>query len=121
MWRINRIEHTLDIPDLNSVRDDLELKAKTALAQEKLSAVIYAELNQLSDEEVEEFTDNLWGEHTVESNSTANADNTDISSDNSTDSTESTNASNETQSESLENTEITNELGGNTNETQEVP
>lgn len=121
LWRINRIEHTLDIPDLNSVRDDLELKAKTALAQEKLSAVIYAELNQLSDEEVEEFTDNLWGEHTVESDSTANADNTDISSDNSTDSTESTNASNETQSESLENTETTNELGGNTNETQEVP
>lgn len=121
LWRINRIEHTLDIPDLNSVRDDLELKAKTALAQEKLSAVIYAELNQLSDEEVEEFTDNLWGEHTVESDSTANADNTDISSDNSTDSTESTNTSNETQSESLENTEITNELGGNTNETQEVP
>lgn len=121
LWRINRIEHTLDIPDLNSVRDDLELKAKTALAQEKLSAVIYAELNQLSDEEVEEFTDNLWGEHTVESDSTANADNTDISSDNSTDSTESTNTSNETQSESLENTETTNELGGNTNETQEVP
>lgn len=121
LWRINRIEHTLDIPDLNSVRDDLELKAKTALAQEKLSAVIYAELNQLSDEEVEEFTDNLWGEHTVESDSTANADNTDISSDNSTDSTESTNASNETQLESLENTETTNELGGNTNETQEVP
>lgn len=121
LWRINRIEHTLDIPDLNSVRDDLELKAKTALAQEKLSAVIYAELNQLSDEEVEEFTDNLWGEHTVESDSTANADNTDISSDNSTDSTESTNTSNETQSEYLENTEITNELGGNTNETQEVP
>lgn len=121
LWRINRIEHTLDIPDLNSVRDDLELKAKTALAQEKLSAVIYAELNQLSDEEVEEFTDNLWSEHTVESDSTANADNTDISSDNSTDSTESTNTSNETQSESLENTETTNELGGNTNETQEVP
>lgn len=121
LWRINRIEHTLDIPDLNSARDDLELKAKTALAQEKLSAVIYAELNQLSDEEVEEFTDNLWGEHTVESDSTANADNTDISSDNSTDSTESTNTSNETQSESLENTETTNELGGNTNETQEVP
>lgn len=121
LWRINRIEHTLDIPDLNSVRDDLELKAKTALAQEKLSAVIYAELNQLSDEEVEEFTDNLWGEHTVESDSTANADNTDISSDNSTDYTESTNTPNGTQSESLENTETTNELGGNTNETQEVP
>ena len=96
LWRINRIEHTLDIPDLNSVRDDLELKAKTALAQEKLSAVIYAELNQLSDEEVEEFTDNLWGEHTVESDSTANADNTDIYSGNSTDSTESTNTPNET-------------------------
>lgn len=65
LWRINRIEHTLDIPDMNSLREELTLKAKTQLAQQKVGAIIYAELNQLSDEETEQYVESLFGAHST--------------------------------------------------------
>lgn len=63
LWKINRMEHTKSIPTLESIQDKLEKKAKVYQAQKKLSAVVYAEKNKMTDEEVDSYIKEVYSGH----------------------------------------------------------
>lgn len=63
LWKIvtGSCEHTLEIPSLDSIREDLEEKARYYIADKMVSDTIYAELNQLTEEEVHELLKSRYG------------------------------------------------------------
>ena len=63
LWKIvpGSVEHTLQIPAKSSIIDDLRISAKNYLASRKISDTIYAELNELTEDEVHDLLKNNYG------------------------------------------------------------
>lgn len=66
LWKINRLEHTKEIPALSSIKDELTEKAKIYQARKKVSATVFAEREELTDEEVNELVEQEFSGHVTD-------------------------------------------------------